>query len=124
MKIGDRIRISRKLNRVRIKDLVQELEISTPTLKKIENNEVFVNMIIIKKLLNNAMLDLKENEMLEYYYNQKLEKEVSAKSKSNRVYIIIPRDIAIAFEIEKYKEIFYCLNNNKIFLCISLFQKL
>lgn len=116
MKIGDRIRIARKINKVTIKTLAEKLEISIPTLKKIENNELFVNMLIVRKLLNNLELDLKEKDMLMYYYDQKLQKKVAVNVKDERVYIIIPRDIVIAFEIEKEKDVYCCYLNNKIIL--------
>lgn len=116
MKIGDRIRIARKINKITIKDLAQYLEISAPTLKKIEDNKLFVNIFIIKKLLDKPELDLKEKDLLEYYYNQNLQKKVIVKTKDERVYIIIPKDMAIALDIEIEKDIYCCYLNNKIIL--------
>ena len=45
MKIGDRIRIARKINKITAIDLAKHIEISAPTLKKIEQNKGFVSLI-------------------------------------------------------------------------------
>lgn len=113
MKIGDRIRITRKINKMTIKELAKILDISVPTYKKIEKNLSFVNMIFIKKLIN---LGMNEKELLKYYYKQELKRETSVKVKNSRVYIIIPKDISIAFGIEENREIFCCYLNNKMII--------
>lgn len=113
MKIGDRIRITRKINKMTIKELAKILDISVPTYKKIEKNLSFVNMIFIKKLIN---LGMNEKELLKYYYKQELKRETTVKVKNSRVYIIIPKDISIAFGIEENREIFCCYLNNKMII--------
>ena len=95
MKIGDRIRITRKINKITINDLANFLGISAPTLRKIEANELFINYDLIKRLLENPVFTKDHKEIEEYYYNQELSKKVLVQVKSERIYIIIPKDIAI-----------------------------
>lgn len=116
MKIGDKIRILRKINKITINELSEYLNISAPTLRKIENNKLFVNMNIVKLLKNNSMINFKEKELLEYYYTQELKKEVVIQAKDEKVFIVIPKDISIAFGLEENKEIYCCYLNNKIIL--------
>ena len=47
MKIGDRIRILRKINKITISELAAYLNISAPTLRKMEKNQLFINMLVI-----------------------------------------------------------------------------
>lgn len=116
MKLGDKIRILRKINKITIAELAEYLKISVPTLRKIENNKLFINLDIIKLLINNSKIDLKEEELLEDYYKQKLEKEVLVQAKDEKIFIVIPKDIALGFGLEENKEIYCCYLNNKIIL--------
>ena len=84
MKIGDRIRIFRKINKITIPELAAYLNISAPTLRKMEKNQLFINMDIINLLTQNPNFDLKREELLEYYYDQKLEKELLVESKTRK----------------------------------------
>lgn len=116
MKIGDKIRIRRKINKITINDLANFLGISAPTLRKIESNELFINYNLIKKLLENPAFVKDQKEIKESYYNQELSKVVLVQSKSERVYIVIPKDIAIGFGLEKNNEIYCSYLTNKIIL--------
>lgn len=116
MKIGDKIRILRKINKITINELAEYLKISAPTLRKIENNKLFINMDIINLLIQNPNFNLKKEELLEYYYNQKLEKELLVQVKQEKVFITIPKDISIAFGLNNNTDIYCCYLNNKIIL--------
>lgn len=116
MKIGDRIRIFRKINKITISELAAYLNISAPTLRKMEKNQLFINMDIINLLTQNPNFDLKREELLEYYYDQKLEKELLVQVKQEKVFIVIPKDVSIAFGLENNTDIYYCYLNNKIIL--------
>lgn len=116
MKIGDRIRITRKINKITINDLANFLGISAPTLRKIESNELFINYNLIKKLLENPVFSKDYEEIKEYYYNQELSKVVLVQAKSERIYIIIPKDIAIGFNLDDNNEIYCTYLTNKIIL--------
>ena len=70
MKIGDKIRITRKINKITINDLANFLGISAPTLRKIESNELKI------KELESKIKSLTESvETL----SSKLEKETNEK---------------------------------------------
>lgn len=116
MKIGDRIRITRKINKITINDLANFLGISAPTLRKIESNELFINYNLIKKLLESPVFAKDHKEIEEYYYNQELSKIVLVQAKSERIYIIIPKDIAIGFNLDENNEIYCTYLTNKIIL--------
>lgn len=116
MKIGDRIRISRKINKITINDLANFLGISAPTLRKIESNELFINYNLIKKLLENPVFAKDHKEIEEYYYNQELSKVVLVQAKSERIYIVIPKEIAIGFNLDENNEIYCTYLTNKIIL--------
>lgn len=116
MKIGDRIRITRKINKITINDLANFLGISAPTLRKIESNELFINYNLIKKLLESPVFAKDHKEIEEYYYNQELSKIVLVQAKSERIYIIIPKDIAIGFNLNENNEIYCTYLTNKIIL--------
>lgn len=116
MKIGDKIRITRKINKITINDLANFLGISAPTLRKIESNELFINYDLIKRLLENPVFTKDHKEIEEYYYNQELSKKVLVQVKSERIYIIIPKDIAIGFNLNKNNEIYCTYLTNKIIL--------
>lgn len=116
MKIGDRIRITRKINKITINDLANFLGISAPTLRKIESNDLFINYNLIKKLLENPVFTKDYKEIEEYYYNQELSKVVLVQAKSERIYIIIPKDIAIGFNLNENNEIYCTYLTNKIIL--------
>lgn len=116
MKIGDRIRITRKINKITINDLANFLGISAPTLRKIESNELFINYNLIKKLLESPVFAKDHKEIEEYYYNQELSKVVLVQAKSERIYIIIPKDIAIGFNLDENNEIYCTYLMNKIIL--------
>ena len=116
MKIGDKIRITRKINKITINDLANFLGISAPTLRKIESNELFINYDLIKRLLENPVFTKDHKEIEEYYYNQELSKKVLVQVKSERIYIIIPKDIAIGFNLNENNEIFCTYLTNKIIL--------
>lgn len=116
MKIGDRIRITRKINKITINDLANFLGISAPTLRKIESNELFINYNLIKKLLENPVFAKDHKEIEEYYYNQELSKVVLVQAKSERIYIIIPKDIAIGFNLDESNEIYCTYLTNRIIL--------
>lgn len=116
MKIGDKIRITRKINKITINDLANFLGISAPTLRKIELNELFINYDLIKKLLENPVFTKDYKEIEEYYYNQELSKKVLVQVKSERIYIIIPKDIAIGFNLNENNEIYCTYLTNKIIL--------
>jgi transcriptional regulator with XRE-family HTH domain len=116
MKIGDRIRITRKINKITINDLANFLGISAPTLRKIEANELFINYDLIKRLLENPVFTKDHKEIEEYYYNQELSKKVLVQVKSERIYIIIPKDIAIGFNLNENNEIYCTYLTNKIIL--------
>lgn len=116
MKIGDRIRITRKINKITINDLANFLGISAPTLRKIESNELFINYNLIKKLLESPVFAKDHKEIEEYYYNQELSKVVLVQAKSERIYIIIPKDIAIGFNLDENNEIYCTYLTNKIIL--------
>ena len=116
MKIGDRIRIARKINKITAVELAKHIEISAPTLKKIEHNEGFVSLELIKKIVSYPKINISEDELLEYYYEQNLEKEVVVRARDEKVYIIIPSDIAIGFELENNNNIFCCYLNCKLIL--------
>lgn len=116
MKIGDRIRITRKINKITINDLANFLGISAPTLRKIESNELFINYDLIKRLLENPVFTKDHKEIEEYYYNQQLSKKVLVQVKSERIYIIIPKDIAIGFNLNENNEIYCTYLTNKIIL--------
>lgn len=116
MKIGDRIRITRKINKITINDLANFLGISAPTLRKIESNELFINYNLIKKLLENPVFAKDHKEIEEYYYNQELSKVVLVQVKSERIYIIIPKDIAIGFNLDESNEIYCTYLTNRIIL--------
>jgi transcriptional regulator with XRE-family HTH domain len=116
MKIGDRIRITRKINKITINDLANFLGISAPTLRKIESNELFINYDLIKRLLENPVFTKDHKEIEEYYYNQELSKKVLVQVKSERIYIIIPKDIAIGFNLNENNEIYCTYLTNKIIL--------
>ncbi|MGY0395055.1 helix-turn-helix domain-containing protein [Fusobacterium sp. SYSU M8A802] len=112
MKIGNRIRILRKINNVTLDELAKYIGVSVPTLRKMENNELFINLEItnlIARLLNN-------DELKNLYYNQCLEKNVTVKAKGEKVYIFIPKDISIAFGLEENQEIYCCFLNKKVIL--------
>lgn len=112
MRIGNRIRILRKINNVTLDELSKYIGVSAPTLRKMENNELFINLEItnlLAKLLNN-------DELKNLYYNQCLEKNVTVKVKGGKVYIIIPKDISIAFGLEENQEIYCCFLSKKIIL--------
>lgn len=115
MKIGDRIRITRKINKITINDLANFLGISAPTLRKIESNDLFINYNLIKKLLENPVFAKDYKEIEEYYYNQELSKVVLVQAKSERIYIIIPKDIAIGF-LDESNEIYCTYLTNRIIL--------
>lgn len=116
MKIGDRIRITRKINKITINDLANFLGISAPTLRKIESNELFINYNLIKKLLENPVFAKDHKEIEEYYYNQELSKVVLVQAKSERIYIVIPKEIAIGFNLDENNEIYCTYLTNKIIL--------
>lgn len=116
MKIGDKIRITRKINKITINDLANFLGISAPTLRKIESNELFINYDLIKRLLENPVFTKDHKEIEEYYYNQELSKKVLVQVKSERIYIIIPKDIAIGFNLNENNEIYCTYLTNKIIL--------
>jgi transcriptional regulator with XRE-family HTH domain len=116
MKIGDRIRITRKINKITINDLANFLGISAPTLRKIESNELFINYNLIKKLLESPVFAKDHKEIEEYYYNQELSKIALVQAKSERIYIIIPKDIAIGFNLDENNEIYCTYLTNKIIL--------
>lgn len=118
MKIGDRIRILRKINKITINELASILGISAPTLRKLENNQGFINIDIVKKIAKIPTFEIKEEELLEYYYNQSqlLDKEVMVQIKGEKVYIIIPKDLAVAFKLEENNEIYCCYLENKLIL--------
>lgn len=116
MKIGDKIRITRKINKITINDLANFLGISAPTLRKIESNELFINYDLIKRLLKNPVFTKDHKEIEEYYYNQELSKKVLVQVKSERIYIIIPKDIAIGFNLNENNEIYCTYLTNKIIL--------
>lgn len=116
MKIGDRIRITRKINKITINDLANFLGISAPTLRKIESNELFINYNLIKKLLENPVFAKDHKEIEEYYYNQELSKVVLVQVKSERIYIIIPKNIAIGFNLDESNEIYCTYLTNRIIL--------
>ena len=116
MKIGDRIRITRKINKITINDLANFLGISAPTLRKIESNDLFINYNLIKKLLENPVFTKDYKEIEEYYYNQELSNVVLVQAKSERIYIIIPKDIAIGFNLNENNEIYCTYLTNKIIL--------
>lgn len=116
MKIGDRIRITRKINKITINDLANFLGISAPTLRKIESNDLFINYNLIKKLLENPVFAKDYKEIEEYYYNQELSKVVLVQAKSERIYIIIPKDIAIGFNLDESNEIYCTYLTNRIIL--------
>ena len=116
MKIGDKIRITRKINKITINDLANFLGISAPTLRKIESNELFINYDLIKRLLENPIFTKDHKEIEEYYYNQELSKKVLVQVKSERIYIIIPKDIAIGFNLNENNEIYCTYLTNKIIL--------
>ena len=112
MKIGNTIRILRKINNITLNELSKYIGVSVPTLRKMENNELFINLEItnlIARLLNN-------DELKNLYYNQCLEKNVTVRVKGEKVYIFIPKDISIAFGLEKNQEIYCCFLNNKVIL--------
>ena len=116
MKIGDKIRITRKINKITINDLANFLGISAPTLRKIESNDLFINYNLIKKLLENPVFAKDYKEIEEYYYNQELSKVVLVQAKSERIYIIIPKDIAIGFNLDESNEIYCTYLTNRIIL--------
>lgn len=116
MKIGDKIRITRKINKITINDLANFLGISAPTLRKIESNELFINYDLIKRLLENPVFTKDHKEIEEYYYNQELSKKVLVQVKSERIYIIIPKDIAIGFNLDESNEIYCTYLTNRIIL--------
>lgn len=116
MKIGDRIRIRRKINKITINDLANFLGISAPTLRKIESNKLFINYELVKKLLENPFFAKDQKEIEESYYNQELSKVVLVQAKSERVYIVIPKDIAIGFNLDKNNEIYCSYLTKKIIL--------
>lgn len=116
MKIGDKIRITRKINKITINDLANFLGISAPTLRKIESNELFINYDLIERLLENPVFTKDHKEIEEYYYNQELSKKVLVQVKSERIYIIIPKDIAIGFNLNENNEIYCTYLTNKIIL--------
>lgn len=116
MKIGDRIRIFRKINKITIPELAAYLNISAPTLRKMEKKQLFINMDIINLLTQNPNFDLKREELLKYYYDQKLEKELLVQVKQEKVFIVIPKDVSIAFGLENNTDIYCCYLNNKIIL--------
>lgn len=116
MKIGDRIRIARKINKITAVDLAKHIEISAPTLKKIEQNKGFVSLELIKKIVSYPQINISENELSKYYYEQNLEKKVIVRARDRRVYIIIPSDIAIGFELENKNSIFCCYLSYKLIL--------
>lgn len=116
MKIGDKIRITRKINKITINDLANFLGISAPTLRKIESNELFINYDLIKRLLENPVFTKDHKEIEEYYYNQELSKKVLVQVKSERIYIIIPKDIAIGFNLNENNKIYCTYLTNKIIL--------
>lgn len=116
MKIGDRIRITRKINKITINDLANFLGISAPTLRKIESNDLFINYNLIKKLLENPVFAKDHKEIEEYYYNQELSKVVLVQAKSERIYIVIPKEIAIGFNLDENNEIYCTYLTNKIIL--------
>lgn len=116
MKIGDRIRITRKINKITINDLSNFLGISAPTLKKIEDNKLFINYNLLKKLLENPFFAKDKQEIEEYYYAQELSKTALVQVKKERVFIIIPKDIAIGFQLDEDKEIYCTYLSNKIIL--------
>lgn len=116
MKIGDRIRITRKINKITINDLANFLGISAPTLRKIESNDLFINYNLIKKLLENPVFAKDYKEIEEYYYNQELSKVVLVQAKSERIYIIIPKNMAIGFNLDESNEIYCTYLTNRIIL--------
>lgn len=116
MKIGDRIRITRKINKITINDLSSFLGISAPTLRKMEANQLFIGFDLIKKLLENPIFGKDYKEIEEYYYNQELSKVVLVQVKDERVYIFIPKDMALAFGLDKNNEVYCCYLTNKIII--------
>ncbi|SKA12248.1 Helix-turn-helix domain-containing protein [Cetobacterium ceti] len=114
MKVGDKIRILRKINNITLNELSEAIGISIPSLRKIENNQVFVDKKIIYSIISRLNYD--DKELMDLYYKQNLEKEIIVKSKGGKVFIIIPKEISKAFDLEDNQDIFVAFLNKKIIL--------
>lgn len=106
MKIGDRIRISRKINQINLKELSEYLGISVPTLRKIEDNQLFVNKLLVDRLIQNEKLNIDKKELFLYYSEQIFFEEVFVKKRNDKTYILIPKNISIDFFKDKNE--IYC----------------
>ncbi|MCJ8341928.1 MAG: helix-turn-helix domain-containing protein [Cetobacterium sp.] len=51
MKIGDKIRILIKINHITLNELSETIGVSIPSLRRIENNQVFVDKKILYSII-------------------------------------------------------------------------
>ncbi len=85
MKIGDKIRILIKINHITLNELSETIGVSIPSLRRIENNQVFVDKKILYSII--WKLNYDDKELIDLYYKQNLEKEIVVKSKGGKVFI-------------------------------------
>lgn len=116
MKIGDKIRVARKVKKITGVDLAKYIGISAPTLRKIENNQLFVTLELIKKIAKYPNIETTEEELKKYYCEQKLEKVVKIQNKGEAIFITIPNDVALGFNLDKNREVYICYLESKIIL--------